>query len=116
MSSLADEDYCYVTTIGRVSGEPREIEIWFGLAGSTVYLLSGGRERSNWVRNMQREPRVSVRIGGESFEGRARVVLDEREDAYARELVAGKYEAGYSGDLSNWRRTALVVAIDLNPR
>src|ERR671918_1403867 len=114
--SLADEDYCYVTTTGRVSGEPREIEIWFGLEGSTVYLLSGGGERSNWVRNMEHEPRVSVRIGGESFEGRARVVEEGREEAHARELVAGKYEARYAGDLSNWRRTALVVAIDLSPR
>jgi hypothetical protein len=34
--SLADEDYCYLTTAGRVSGEPREIEIWFGLDGRTL--------------------------------------------------------------------------------
>jgi hypothetical protein len=27
MGSLADEDYCYLTTTGRVSGEPREIEV-----------------------------------------------------------------------------------------
>ena len=33
--SAADQDYCYLTTTGRVSGEPREIEIWFGLAGDT---------------------------------------------------------------------------------
>jgi hypothetical protein len=25
--SLASESYCYLTTTGRVSGEPREIEI-----------------------------------------------------------------------------------------
>ena len=42
-SRAADEDYCYLTTTGRVSGEPREIEIWFGLAGDTLYMLSGGR-------------------------------------------------------------------------
>ncbi len=30
-ASLATENYCYLTTIGRVSGNPHEIEIWFGM-------------------------------------------------------------------------------------
>ena len=59
---MSDEAYCYLTTRGRVSGEPREIEIWFALEGRTVYLLSGGRDRSNWVRNLQADPSVRVRI------------------------------------------------------
>lgn len=45
--ALGEQSFCYLTTIGRVSGEPREIEIWFGLDGDTLYMLSGGRERSN---------------------------------------------------------------------
>src|SRR3979490_810582 len=50
--AAAEEPYCYLTTTGRVSGEPREIEIWFGLVGATLYLLSGGGDRSNWGRNL----------------------------------------------------------------
>ncbi|HKH15103.1 MAG TPA: nitroreductase/quinone reductase family protein [Solirubrobacterales bacterium] len=113
MARLADEDYCYLTTTGRVSGEPREIEIWFGLDGSTLYMLSGGRDRSDWVKNLIREPRVSVRIAERTFDGRARVVSDPTEDARARDLLFGKYAGGYSGDLSNWRETALPIAVDL---
>jgi|GEM_PF-2824500 len=64
---LAGEDYCYLTTTGRVSGEPREIEIWFGLAGTTLYMLSGGGEHSNWVRNLKRIPEVRVRIGERAY-------------------------------------------------
>jgi deazaflavin-dependent oxidoreductase (nitroreductase family) len=112
--ALADEDYCYLTTTGRVSGEPREIEIWFGLDGSTLYMLSGGRDRSDWVRNLMREPRVSVRIADRTLDGRARVVSDAGEDARARELLVAKYESGYGGDLSNWRETALPVAVELS--
>jgi deazaflavin-dependent oxidoreductase (nitroreductase family) len=111
--ALAAEDYCYLTTTGRVSGEPREIEIWFGLDGSTLYRLSGGRDRSDWVRNLMREPRVSVRIADRTFDGRARMVSDAGEDARARELLVAKYESGYGGDLSNWRETALPVAVEL---
>ena len=111
--SLASESYCYLTTTGRVSGKPREIEIWFGLDGDTLYMLSGGRERSDWVKNLTREPQVRVRIGDRSFEGSARIVTDRDEDARARRLLLEKYTAGYSGDLSSWGRTALPVAVDL---
>jgi deazaflavin-dependent oxidoreductase (nitroreductase family) len=113
VARLADEDYCYLTTTGRVSGEPREIEIWFGLDGSTLYMLSGGGDRSDWVKNLIREPRVSVRIAERSFDGRARVVSDPAEDARARELVFAKYAPGYGGDLSDWRDGSLPIAVDL---
>jgi deazaflavin-dependent oxidoreductase (nitroreductase family) len=111
---LAEEPYCYLTTTGRVSGEPREIEIWFGLEGSTLYMLSGGGDRSNWVRNLIKTPEVSVRIGDRTFAGRARIVDDVAEDARARELLLAKYSPGYGGDLSDWGRTALPVAVDLD--
>jgi hypothetical protein len=55
---------------------------------------------------------VTVRIAGESFEGRARVVEDPKEDALARRLLVEKYERT-PGSLANWRRTALPVAVDL---
>ena len=113
-AAAADEDYCYLTTTGRVSGEPREIEIWFGLVGPTLYMLSGGRARSNWVRNLLDQPGVSVRIGKTTEPGRARVVKDRGEDERARELLFDKYSARYSGDLEDWRRTALPIAVDFD--
>jgi len=111
--SLAEEDYCYVTTSGRVSGRPHTIEIWFALQGSTLYILSGGRDRSDWVRNARKTPDVTVRIGDREFAGRARIVEDAEEDARARRLLLEKYGPRYSGDLSGWGRSALPVAIDL---
>ena len=112
-SALASEQYCYLTTIGRRSGAPRQIEIWFGLEDSTVYMLSGGRDRSDWVRNLMREPRVKVRIGDSSFAGRARIVTDPEEDARARRLLLDKYAPAYGGDLSDWGERSLPVAVEL---
>jgi deazaflavin-dependent oxidoreductase (nitroreductase family) len=113
LARLEGEDYCYLTTTGRVSGEPREIEIWFGLDGSTLYVLSGGRDRSDWVKNLMREPRVSVRIAGRTFQGRARAVDDADEDSRARTLLFAKYSPRYGGDLSGWRETSLPIGVDL---
>ena len=114
--SLGDEDYCYLTTTGRVSGEPREIEIWFGLEGQTLYMLSGGRDRSNWVKNLVREPRVRVRIANREWNGRARVVDDPDREVRTRELLFAKYTPRYGGDLSDWRDRSLPIAVELeNP-
>ena len=67
----------------------------------------------NWAMNLIREPRVRVRIAGRTWEGSARVVNDPDEDSRARELLVGKYARRYGGDLSNWRESALPIAIDL---
>ena len=51
-----DQPYCYVTTAGRVTGRDHEIEIWFAGGEESIYLISGGQERSDWVRNLQATP------------------------------------------------------------
>jgi deazaflavin-dependent oxidoreductase (nitroreductase family) len=112
LDALAGEDFCYLTTAGRVTGRPHTIEIWFAMEGYTLYMLSGGRARSDWVKNLQRTPRVTVRIADERFDGLARVVEEGEEDELARRLLVAKYERT-PGSLSNWRRTALPVAVDL---
>jgi deazaflavin-dependent oxidoreductase (nitroreductase family) len=112
--ALAAEDFCYLTTIGRVTGRPRTIEIWFALEGDTVYMLSGGRDASNWVKNLKRHPEVKVRIRDAVSVGRARLVEGTDEGALARRLLLEKYQARYSGDLGDWGRTALPVAVDLS--
>lgn len=106
--------FCYVTTTGRRSGRPHTIEIWFGERDGTIYLLSGGGGGSDWVRNLRKEPKVSVHIAGEDRQGTARFVDDPDEDAAARRLLATKYQSWREGSpLSRWASTALVVAIDL---
>jgi deazaflavin-dependent oxidoreductase (nitroreductase family) len=97
-----------------VTGRPHEIEIWFSIEGDTLYMLSDNHG-SDWVKNLRRTPEVTVRIAGENFDGRARVVEDGEEDELARRLLVEKYESGY-GSLSNWRNTALPVAVDLARR
>jgi deazaflavin-dependent oxidoreductase (nitroreductase family) len=110
---FADDDFCYLTTTGRRSGRPHTIEIWFALSGSTLYLLSGGRDRSDWVKNALTHPAVRVKIRESIFTGQARVVSDQQEDALARKLVYEKYTPRDSDDLRDWARTSLPVAIDI---
>jgi deazaflavin-dependent oxidoreductase (nitroreductase family) len=112
---LADQDFAYLTTIGRRTGKAHTIEIWFGLHEGRLYLLSGGGDRADWVQNLRKEPRVRVRIGTQTASGTARMVrAGTKEDELARELLDGKYQGWGGGKrLSSWARNALPVAIEL---
>lgn len=116
LGQLADEDFCYLTTTGRRSGNPHTIEIWFGARDRTLYLLSGGGRRSDWVRNLEATPHVRVRIAGSEWAALARVVTDGDEEQLARRLLASKYQGWRDGaPMSGWARTALRVAVDMSP-
>lgn len=110
---LARENFCYLTTTGRISGRPHTIEIWFALNEHTLYMLSGGRDRSDWVKNALHSPGVTVRIKDRVIAGKARLVKDAEEDTLARCLVFEKYEKSSEDDLTEWSRTSLPVAVDL---
>ena len=76
--------YLYLTTTGRRTGRPREIEIWFTERGGRYYLVAERRERAQWVRNLRAEPRVAVRVGRRAFAADARVVDVKAEPELAR--------------------------------
>ena len=113
---LADKDFAYLTTTGRRTGKEHTIEIWFGLHDGRAYMLSGGGDRADWVRNLRKTPRVRLRIGTQTGTGTARVVrAGTKEDELARQLLDGKYQGWREGKrLSGWARTALPVAIELS--
>ena len=113
LKKLAEEDFCYLTTTGRISGRPHTIEIWFALHEQTVYLLSGGRDKSDWVKNALQTPTVQVKINSTIFNGTARLINDIEEDALARKIVFEKYVSRTSDDLVDWSRTSLPIAVDI---
>ena len=86
--------FLYLTTTGRLSGQSREIEIWFTQQGENFYVISYLYERAHWVRNIQRDPRVRVRVGERQFEARARILNCSRTSQLC-EAVQKLSEAKY---------------------
>jgi deazaflavin-dependent oxidoreductase (nitroreductase family) len=113
LQNLAEEDFSYLTTTGRISGRPHTIEIWFALHGQTLYLLSGGRDKSDWVKNALQTPTVQMKINTTILSGTARLITDTEEDALARKIIYEKYVPRSSDDLVDWSRTSLPIAIDI---
>jgi deazaflavin-dependent oxidoreductase (nitroreductase family) len=112
LAAHAEDSVCHLVTRGRTTGRPRTIEIWFATDGQRLYLLAGGRGRAHWVRNLVADPRVRVRIGGRSLDGRARVIEGEASDPIARRMLAAKYQGWTDGrPLSSWAASSLPVEI-----
>ena len=91
--------YLYLTTIGRVTGQPREIEIWFTEHSGHFY-LAAERESANWVRNIQSQPQVKFRVSDAELNAAARLVHNDREPqlvATVKALFDAKY--GWSDGL-----------------
>jgi deazaflavin-dependent oxidoreductase (nitroreductase family) len=111
LEEWASEPFAYLTTIGRQTGRPHRIEIWFAVEAGRMYLLSGGRDRSDWVRNLQANSHVNVEVHGQAREGLARVLqAGTDEDRRARGLLVAKYRQG--NDLDEWGSTSLAVVIE----
>jgi deazaflavin-dependent oxidoreductase (nitroreductase family) len=89
-----EAEYLYLTTTGRQSGLPREIEIWYTELGGRFYLIAERREQSHWVQNLQRQPNVSFRLGAENFQGRARIIDPVREPALCS-MVRTRFDQKY---------------------
>jgi len=79
LHSIANKQVLYLTTIGRTTGLPRQIEIWFVVCRERFYLFAERGETAEWVKNIRRDSKVTVRIGEWQIDAMARV-LDHQAD------------------------------------
>lgn len=115
LTQFEKEQYCYLTTRGRKTGDPHEIEIWFCVHEGALYLLSGNMDRSDWVRNLLKDPNVTVRIAGQTFPAVAKLLdlKDGQTETLVRMKMAIKYNEWEGRSPSEWARTALVVRVEV---
>ncbi len=110
---VAAEQFAYLTTTGRRTGRAHEIEIWFATDGTVVWLISGGADRSDWVRNLLVQPRAQLRIGERSLLVRARVALDDPDERRrAAAALHAKYGDQVQSSAAQWETGAYLVALD----
>ncbi|HEX5500540.1 MAG TPA: nitroreductase family deazaflavin-dependent oxidoreductase, partial [Thermomicrobiales bacterium] len=112
LNRTAGERNAYLTTIGRRSGEPHRIEIWFAADDGRVFLLAGGRDRADWVRNLRANAHVTIEVGDEAHAAMARI-LDPGtpEDRCARQLLVAKY-ARPDDLLEEWGRSSRPIVVE----
>ncbi|MGC0376661.1 nitroreductase/quinone reductase family protein [Streptomyces sp. SAI-229] len=73
-------------TTGRVSGLPRRTPVGGRRVGGSFWLVSEFGERSQYVRNIQADPRVRMRVRGRWHTGTAHLLPDDDPVARLRTL------------------------------
>jgi deazaflavin-dependent oxidoreductase (nitroreductase family) len=64
-------------TTGRKSRLPRRVPVGDGLRGDTFWIVTEHGYTADYVKNIQRDPRVRVRARGRWREGTARILADD---------------------------------------
>ncbi|MEU3515208.1 nitroreductase family deazaflavin-dependent oxidoreductase [Streptomyces sp. NPDC006654] len=80
-------------TTGRVSGQARRTPLGGRRVGDSFWLVSEFGTKSQYVRNIQADPRVRVRIGGRWHHGTAHLLPDDDPVARLRALPRGNSAA-----------------------
>jgi deazaflavin-dependent oxidoreductase (nitroreductase family) len=94
MGHHSNEQFLHLTTTGRKTGLPREIEIWFVEHESRIYILAEHGYKAHWVQNILANPSVTIRLTGRRWQASGRVLEPDGDgDLYAevRELARKKY-------------------------
>lgn len=64
-----------LTTIGRKSGEPRRIEIWWFRVNER-FIITGTPGRRGWLANVIANPSIVIHANGSDIEATAKVIED----------------------------------------
>ncbi len=108
--------YALLETTGRTSGRPRRTPVGDGRVGDTFWIVSEHGYRSSYVRNIQADPRVRVRIRGRWHSGTASLMPDddprERQRLLAKERPGSRLNAAA---VRGFGTGLLTVRIDLDP-
>lgn len=104
-----------ITTIGRKSGIPRRIEIWFHRLGGRLY-IAGTPGPRDWYANLTANPEFTFHLKGSAradLPAKATPILDDADRRRILLPIVGK--AGQeASELEEWVRHSPLVEVELD--
>jgi deazaflavin-dependent oxidoreductase (nitroreductase family) len=89
LARVASYQTMRLTHRGRKSGNRYKVTIWFVVDRDAIYL--NGNLDTQWPRNLQANPQLTMRIGQETFHGRANLVTERADRERIFGMIARKY-------------------------
>jgi len=110
---LASQRTIDLTTVGRRSGQPRRVEIWWFHVDER-FIITGSPGRRDWLANIRANPNVIIHIDGQDLAATAREVFDT---GFRRRVFTRPETSWYKtqAQLDLLVETAPMVEIHLNP-
>lgn len=90
-SAVQNDHLIDITVIGRTSGRPILLPIWFTLDGNTLYLISVKGSDTEWYKNLRKTPTIRVSAHGKTVTASAHVYTDQAQLDHVLELFREKY-------------------------
>lgn len=103
--------YAVIETTGRRTGQPRHVPVANGLRGDTFWVIAEQGRHADWVRNVEADPAVRVRVGRRWRTGRAELLPDD------------DWAARFGSEIPRWNKPFIralgtepfTIRIDLDP-
>jgi deazaflavin-dependent oxidoreductase (nitroreductase family) len=109
-AGLVPRGWALLETTGRRSGVPRRVPVGDGLRGERFWIVAEHGRHADYVRNIERDRRVRVKVGRRWHAGTAHLLEDDDPRARLRWLKRPLNDAG----LVLMASEMLVVRIDLD--
>ena len=115
LQTLNHESVVHLTVIGRKSGKPHTVKIWFAVDASKgkVYVTSARGSNAQWVKNLRKTPHAKLRIANTTFNGTAVWLDDERVKSEILPLFFRKYFLAKIFKWIGWYK--VIFAFEITP-
>jgi deazaflavin-dependent oxidoreductase (nitroreductase family) len=108
---LQKEKFAYLTTIGRKTGRPHSVELWFSASAGKIFLSHEGDE-TDWMRNIIRNGRVRIRIGRVNLEADATILKDgEPKELGKKALYEKYYGPAPKATIDDWFELSTIIEL-----
>jgi deazaflavin-dependent oxidoreductase (nitroreductase family) len=107
----APKAYALLETVGRHSGQPRQTPVGDGLDGDTFWLIAVHGTQADYVRNIQADPHVRVKIRKHWRTGTAVLLPDDDATKRSRALPH-QWDKRFGRLIAT---SPLTIRIDLDP-
>ncbi|MEA2249397.1 MAG: hypothetical protein QOH46_3926 [Solirubrobacteraceae bacterium] len=109
-AGLVPRGWALLETTGRRSGLPRRVPVGDGLRGGCFWIVAEHGRHADYVRNIERDPRVRVKVRGRWHTGTAHILPGEDPRARLRALRRPLNDLG----LLAMATEMLVLRVDLD--
>jgi len=111
LDTISKEKFAHLTTVGRKTGRPHTVEVWFSTAGQKIFLSHEG-DYTDWMRNLAKNKHVTIRIGRSSLEADAAILSrGEPKELGKRSLYEKYYGPASKPTIDDWFELSTIVEL-----
>ena len=108
---LRGEKFAYLTTVGRKTGNPHTVELWFAFADGKIFLSHEG-SYTDWMKNIKKTRRVRARIGRLNLEADASVLVGSKLEELGKTSLYEKYYGpAPKSTIDDWFELSTVIEL-----